>query len=43
MVATPGRLIDFLMEQSINLENVCYFVLDEADMMLDMGFSPQIR
>ena len=36
MVATPGRLIDFLKAGQINLKRVTYFVLD--DKMLDMGF-----
>lgn len=43
LVATPGRLIDFINEGSVNVEDVTYFVLDEADRMLDMGFAPQIR
>lgn len=38
MVATPGRLIDFLKAGQINLKRVTYFVLDEADKMLDVGF-----
>ena len=43
VIATPGRLIDF-MESGLCPMNRCTFlVLDEADQMLDMGFEPQIR
>jgi len=43
IVATPGRLLDFLSTLSINLKNVDFMVLDEADRMLDMGFIPDVR
>lgn len=43
VIATPGRLIDFLVQETTNLRRVTYIVLDEADRMLDMGFEPQIR
>lgn len=43
IVATPGRLEDFMEEGSVKLDDVSYLVLDEADRMLDLGFEPHIR
>ena len=43
LVATPGRLLDHLKQRTVNLSNVEYLVLDEADRMLDMGFIRDIR
>ena len=43
VIATPGRLIDFLEYGTTNLFRVTYLVMDEADRMLDMGFEPQVR
>lgn len=43
LVATPGRLLDLLGQKVISLKNVEFFVLDEADQMLDMGFIHDVR
>lgn len=43
VVATPGRLIDHLKRNTLNLKSLKVLVFDEADMMFDMGFSPQIH
>ncbi len=43
LVATPGRLLDLINQGFITLKHIEYFVLDEADHMLDMGFIHDIR
>lgn len=43
LVATPGRLLDLMDQGFISLRDIQYFVLDEADHMLDMGFIVPIR
>ena len=43
IVATPGRLIDFVRSKEVDLSNVEILVLDEADRMLSMGFIPDVR
>ncbi len=43
LVATPGRLLDLMRQGHVRLHDIEYFVLDEADQMLDMGFIHDIR
>ncbi len=43
LVATPGRLLDLIGQGHIKLDNISFFVLDEADRMLDMGFIRDVR
>jgi ATP-dependent RNA helicase RhlE len=43
LIATPGRLMDLMNQKHIDLSELEYFILDEADRMLDMGFMPDIK
>ena len=43
LIATPGRLLDLYKRQKLNLDNIQTLVLDEADLMLDMGFIDDIK
>jgi len=43
LVATPGRLLDLMGQQIVNLQHIEFFVLDEADRMLDMGFIHDVK
>jgi ATP-dependent RNA helicase DBP3 len=42
IVATPGRLLDFLNSGYLDISKVSYLIIDEADQMLDMGFEPDM-
>jgi ATP-dependent RNA helicase RhlE len=43
IVATPGRLLDLMQQRIVSLNSIRYFVLDEADRMLDMGFVHDVK
>jgi len=43
LVATPGRLLDLMQQRHVSLDDIRYFVLDEADRMLDMGFVHDVK
>ena len=43
MVATPGRLIDFVEQKEVWLDLIEFLVIDEADRLLDMGFIPSVK
>lgn len=43
LIATPGRLLDLTDQRFVNLQDIKYFVLDEADRMLDMGFVHDVK
>ena len=43
LIATPGRLLDLMTQGYVHLDNIQFFVLDEADRMLDMGFIHDVK
>lgn len=43
LIATPGRLLDLMNQRYVDLKNIQFFVLDEADRMLDMGFVNDVK
>jgi ATP-dependent RNA helicase RhlE len=43
LIATPGRLLDLVMQRHVRLQQIQLFVLDESDRMLDMGFINDVR
>ncbi|WP_318362440.1 DEAD/DEAH box helicase [uncultured Agathobaculum sp.] len=43
LIATPGRLWDLMGQKIVKLDKIEFFVLDEADQMLDMGFFPDVK
>ncbi len=43
LIATPGRLLDLMQQRHVNLQHIEFFVLDEADRMLDMGFLQDVK
>jgi ATP-dependent RNA helicase RhlE len=43
LIATPGRLIDLMNQRHVDISNIQFFVLDEADRMLDMGFIHDVK
>ncbi|MFV0362642.1 MAG: DEAD/DEAH box helicase [Suipraeoptans sp.] len=42
VVGTPGRVMDHIRRETLSLENLSYLVIDEADLMLDMGFADEV-
>jgi superfamily II DNA/RNA helicase len=43
IVATPGRLLDFIQSKLILLRKIKYLIIDEADRILEMGFEQQLN
>ena len=43
LIATPGRLLDLMNQRHVDISNIQFFVLDEADRMLDMGFIHDVK